>query len=189
MVPSDVRVGAAEDQQRLSVSSKRKRPWRMIVILLAAVIVVGLGTIWLLHRYGPHPGGDPDGAILGSIRTQVDEAVPAGVKITKVHSSDAKWVSAGCDGTSGWTSPTYDVTFTSSDSPSKVVGTVNDALTADGWKSFHAQSGPGLYRVWIRSATDTATMALYGDHPPQLPAGTWQIGGDEPPQGQVYGGC
>jgi hypothetical protein len=190
MGPPALTGSIAEDPPIPAVPSERKRPRRStIVIFLALVVAVGSGAIWFLHRSWPHPGGDPNGAILSSFRTQVNAAIPPGVTITKVYSKDAKWVSSGCDGTSGWTSPTYDVTFTSGDSQSMVIDTANAVFTSDGWKPFQAQPEPGIYKVWIRPVSDTATIALYGDHPPDLPPGTWQIGGDVPPKGQIELGC
>ena len=160
------------------------------MIVLALLLAVGSGAIWFINRSQLHSGGDPRGAILSSIRTEVNAAIPAGAKITKIHSRDSRWVSSGCDGESGWTSPTYNVTFTTGDSQSIVTDTAAAVFTSEGWKPFSTQpNSPGIYKSWFRPVPDPASIGLYGEDPPNLPPGMWQIGGDVPPQGQIYGGC
>lgn len=162
---------------------KGNRRRRTIAVLVGLALVIAGGVFWKTYHFG----GDPGGSILESLRLEVRAAVPAGSRVVATHSIDAKWDSNGCDGSTGWTALTYDLTFRSNTAPASVIDHANHALTKDGWKRFPVRGSPGIDEIWIKTSSVSGSIGLVGGS--TMPTGEWRIGGDVPPQGREVQGC
>ncbi len=144
---------------------------------LAVVAILGIGFVVLKFH---HSGGDPGGSILNSLRSQVRSAVPAGATITGSHSAEPVWNSRGCDGSTGWTEPSYGLTFRSNDPPLAVIAFTNHVLTSEGWQHVSVPNYREINDVWIKTPSGSATISLQSGQGATAAPGKWSLGGDLP---------
>lgn len=162
-------------------------------VLTTFGVVLGLAAIalylWVPGATPFHYGGDPGGSIVGSLRAQVTAAMPPDAKVVDSHTTGAKWITHGCDGTSGWTTPRFDLVFTSKEAPATVIEHPSRSLASSGWTKFNQPVYEGIGQLWTQPSPSVGTMYLSTDQPPKLPPGTWDMGGYLPPVGQAVQGC
>lgn len=103
---------------------------------MVALAIVAAAIIY--HQLNGHPGGDPNGIILGEL-SPVVSAVPQKAVVLHRYGFEPMWQRACPDnpyGKSGWWLVEAGVEFKSGLPPTTVVSDVGTALRARGWRSY-----------------------------------------------------
>jgi len=169
----------------------RRSPWTWRIVAAAGLGLACLAIalyMWVPALSPLHYGGDPGGTILSSLRSQVTTALPSDAKVTSTSATEPKWLASGCDGSSGWTVPRFNLVFTSQEVPAVVIEGIDRSLQANGWIQFDGHGYGGIDQIWTRGSSSVATMTL-ASRQPGLPSGTWRLGGYLPPRGQLVQTC
>ncbi len=151
---------------------------RVVALAVLAAMVVGGLVLWRTQHFG----GDPKGALLASLRSQVDAALPPGATVVATRSTEPVWLTQGCDGSIGWTTVVYRVTFRSELPIAAVLAHADHVLAASGWRSVRP---PG---TWLHSSDGRSWLSLSGPSSAGS-GGAWHLGGDVPPYGQAVQQC
>jgi hypothetical protein len=135
MAENRLRVGTLDDpiwseqpETQSAGSNERRHTSRIIALVLGLVLVLGLGLLgyWLVQP--DHPGGDPGGSIMQSLKQSLQSVLPPGAHVTRVSYQEPHWTEA-C----GWNVVFATVSFTSDQSREEIVGHATSVLTAVGW--------------------------------------------------------
>ena len=137
-----------------------------------------------------HAGGDPGGAIVRSLIPETRMDLPPEAESVSVHVSEPTWESLGCDGTSGWTLASVNISFSSELSSAAIHQSANQSMSEAGWTSIPTPSylGP-TFAVWFKQGKE-GVMAIHldGGNPGEPPT-TWHLTGTETAKGQAVRTC
>jgi hypothetical protein len=120
-------------------------------VIVAAVLLFVVVSSTIAQ---PHPGGDPDGAVLHTMKG-IRAAVPPEATHVSVRTYPTQWV-PGCPeitkARSGWDKETVYVTFSDRDPTVVVEHQIASALQKSGWSSspMRITEGQGLVPHWLR---------------------------------------
>ena len=160
-----------------------RRSWPL-VFAGVSLVVSGCSTTTT------HAGGDPGGAIVRSLIPETRIALPPGAESVSVHVSEPTWESLGCDGTSGWTLASVNISFSTGLPSDAIHQSANQSMSEAGWTSIPTPSylGP-TFAVWSKPANE-GVMAIHLDGSnPGEPSTTWHLTGTEPAKGQAVRNC
>lgn len=163
---------------------------RTLLVMAAAIVAVAAVAVLVLWRTIGF--GDLGGGSLGSLHSLVLRSLPSDAKVTKVSTSDAHWVSHGCDGSYGWSPIIVDVHFASNEPPTEVLAHANAIFANEGWTRWHQAAGflsdgtAGV--IWTKSPLDTTTASMVDGGSSSQP-GKWSVDATVPPQGKAVQGC
>jgi hypothetical protein len=170
----------------LKSGSRTKR-----TVLIAAASIVAVGVVAILVVWRTIGFGDLGGDGLGSLHSLILRSLPSDAKVTKISTSDAHWVSHGCDGSYGWSPIIVDVYFTSDEPPNEVLAHANTIFTNGGWSRWHQPAGffTGVAAGvgWTKPPLDRTTASMV-DGPDSRP-GKWLVDATVPPQGKAVQTC
>ena len=174
--PTPVPVGEPPGLTRVGTPQSGRR--RLLALAVLVAMVLGGLVLWRTQHFG----GDPKGALLASLRTQVDAALPPGSTVVATHSSEPVWLTQGCDGSIGWTTVVYGVTFRSDLPPAAVLAHTDHVLAASGWRPVRPTG------TWLHSSDGRSWLSLSGPSSAGS-GGNWHLGGDVPPYGKAVQQC
>jgi hypothetical protein len=151
---------------------------RSTVILVALIVVLGAFLVGQLLVQPNHPGGDPGGLILQSLKAPVQSALPPGARVVAPSYVEPHWT-AGC----GWSAVFVMLSFTSQQSRSEVVDFANTALTAHGWTrlAYPGISGPA---TWTQSNGGGSVKRIDLANDTGMPSGEYSLSAAAPSEGE-----
>jgi hypothetical protein len=132
-----------DGKTQLAGSNNRSQGSRIVALVIGLVIAVGLGLFgyWLVQP--DHPGGDPGGSIMQSLKHSLQSVLPLGAHVTGVSDQEPQWTE-GC----GWTGEFATFSFTSDQSREEIVDHATSVLTAAGWRVFLYSGNGGGPDTW-----------------------------------------
>lgn len=113
----------------------------------------------------PHPGGDPNSAVLDTMKS-IKATVPPGATHISVRAYPAQWVPGWGEirnSRAGWDEEMVYVTFSVRDSPLLVDGQIARRLQKSGWSfsPMRITEGQGLAPHWLRTVSGAQPMNAF----------------------------
>lgn len=184
MAGDRLRVGTLDDpiwheqpEARLSGSRARPHGSRRIALVVGLIVAVGLGFLgyWLVQP--DHPGGDPGGAIMQSLKQPLQSAFPLGAHPADASYQEPRWTD-GC----GWSVVFASLHFTTTETGAQVISHANTYLVDHGWRRVNYSA------TWTRGAMNGAVKRI--DLAPHLrtTGGEYSLSAAAPPLGGQCGG-
>jgi hypothetical protein len=144
---------------------------------------LGFLGYWLVQP--DHPGGDPGGSIMQSLKQPLRSAFPLDVHVTGASYQEPKW-SDGC----GWSVVFASLHFTTTETDSQVINRANAYLVDHGWRELNYPGVRGVRgpTVWTLGATNGPVKRIDLAAHPGTTGGEYLLSASAPPEGSS-GNC
>jgi hypothetical protein len=151
---------------------------RITPLVVGLVIVVGLGLFGYWVVQPDHPGGDPGGSIMQSLKQPLQSALPIGAHITGVSYQEPRWTDR-C----GWSEVFTTYSFNSGQSRADIVSHATSVLTAAGWSAMSYTGTNGGPATWTHEVAQGSVKRIDLASTPTIRSGVYSLSAAAPPQG------
>jgi hypothetical protein len=171
-----------QPETQLSGSHKKAHGSRVAALVVSLVVVIGLGFLgyWLVQP--DHPGGDPGGSIMQSLRQPLQSAVPLGAHVAGVSYQEPQWTD-GCR----WSVVFASLHFTTTGTEAAVISHADAYLVDHGWRRVN-YPGIGGPTTWTLGATNGPVKRIDLAAHRGTAGGEYSLTAAAPPLGR-HSGC
>lgn len=172
-----------EGETQLIGSHQRPHGFRLAALIAGLVVVVGFAFLgyWLVQP--DHPGGDPGGSIMQSLKQPLRSAFPQGAHVAGASYQEPKW-SDGC----GWSVVFASLHFTATETGTQVINRANTYLVHHGWRRVNYPGIAGGPTTWTLGVRNGLVKRIDLAAHPGTSGGEYFLSAAAPPEGSK-GNC